>query len=190
MIILAKGRKAGLWKNPENIIGNPLVWAAYNQQIVLLVFGISPFPCYSTNKPPCSKLQGIKNQKAVAVWGLVWAILVSEHLFRLFSNQPFLRQLPHSKHLSRIHHPRDASWLRVYVQISPGQVMLLNICTMRPGESFGCAPQRRWIWSLSIPIVSISISYLSSMPVAVSLIIWTTSSSRRDFRHLTGKTMW
>jgi hypothetical protein len=43
---------------------------------------------------------------------------------------------------------------------------------------------------LSIPIVSVSISYLSWIPIAVSLIIPTTSSSRRDFRYLTGKTMW
>ena len=40
-----------------------------------------------------------------------------------------------------------------------------------------------------MPIISISISYLSCMPSTVSLIIRTTSSSRRAFLYLTGKTM-
>ena len=39
-----------------------------------------------------------------------------------------------------------------------------------------------------MPIVSISVSYLSFVPPAISLIIFTTSSSRRDFAHFAGKT--
>lgn len=139
---------------------------------------------------PRSKLRGITELKHSELSEILARLPLSPHV--LFHRLP-VRPLAHRRHRVPVcpkfpapQHPLDGRPPRKISQA----VMLLNICTIRPGATFGCALQSRWIWFLSVPIASLSIGNRSAISAAVSWMIAVTASSSNALRYFTGNTIW
>jgi hypothetical protein len=142
------------------------------------------------NEAPRSKLRGITELKHSELLEIFPSLPLPLHI--PFDGLP-VGPLPYRGHIVPVgpklppHRTRFTAGFRRKISRA---VMRLNICTIQPGATFGCALQSNGCDSCPSQSLPSRSETVPQSRAAVSWIIVVTASSSSAFRSFTGKTMW